>query len=114
MLIPRRVVEQIGFMDERFPLFFNDVDYCRRIVKAGFKILYYPGAVVEHYVGASTGSRPFAIIVTSHTAMFRYFRKYARTQFNPVLWLCGLILYATIPVLIVARFFRRFISLLFR
>lgn len=111
MLIPRRVVEKIGLMDERFPLLFNDVDYCRRITEAGFKILYYPGAVVEHYVGASTGSRPYAIIVTSHTAMFRYFRKYARTQFNPVLWLCGLILYVSIPVLIAARFLRRSISL---
>lgn len=114
MLIPRRVVNTVGLMDERFPLLFNDVDYCRRITDAGFRILYYPKAVIEHYVGASTGSRPYRIIVTSHTAMFRYFRKYARSKLNPVLWICGVILYASIPILIIIRFLRRSISLFFR
>ena len=72
------------------------------------------GILIEHYAGASTGSRPYAIIVISHTAMFKYFRKHARTQINPVLWICGLILYATIPVLITLRFLRRSISLILK
>ena len=39
MLIPQRVVEQVGFLDESFPIFFNDVDYCRRIRAAGYQLL---------------------------------------------------------------------------
>lgn len=107
MLVPRRVVEKIGLMDERFPILFNDVDWCRRMHEAGYKLLYYPGAVVEHYVGASTSTMPTRIRIISHTAMYRYLRKYARPYEYPLLWLCGLILMASLPPAIAVNWLRR-------
>ena len=92
MLIPRSVVEKVGYMDEAFPILYNDVDFCRRMMLAGYKRLYYPEARVEHYVGASTSRNPVRLHVISHLAFYRYLKKYARWWEYPVLWLCGLLL----------------------
>lgn len=58
MAIRRRVVEQIGGLDERFfPAYYEDVDLCFRARAAGFRILYWPDAVVLHYESTSTPSQ---------------------------------------------------------
>lgn len=107
MLIPRRVVDEIGGMDERFPILFNDVDFCRRMALAGYGRLYYPEAVVEHYVGASTSTMPVRIRIISHTSMYRYMRKYARPIELPLLWFCGALLMVSIPISIAVNQTRR-------
>jgi len=104
MMIPREVVKKIGLMDERFPLLMNDVDYCRRIAGAGYRLLYYPEAVVEHYVGASTGARPCRSVLISHFALYRYLCKYARPREYPLLWLSGLLLMLGLIPRLVSRF----------
>ena len=110
MLVPRGVVEKVGLMDESFPILFNDVDWCRRIHDAGYRLLYFPEAVVEHYVGASTSTMPTRIRVISHTAMYRYLKKYAKWYEYPLLWLCGLILYCSLPPAIAINWLRRKLS----
>jgi GT2 family glycosyltransferase len=103
MLIPKGVIEKVGGLDESFPIFFNDVDFCRRIAFAGYKQLYFPEAVVEHFVGGSTRNRPVAMKLESHRSMYRYLRKYARWYEFPLLWLCGLLLLlGLVPVLLAA------------
>ncbi len=92
MMIRREVVDQVGKFDERFPIFFNDVDYCRRIKAAGYRLLYYPDAVIEHYVGGSTRVDPIRMKWESHRSMYRYLAKYAKWYEYPLLWMTGLIL----------------------
>ncbi len=57
LMVKRSAFDTIGLFDENFPLFFNDVDLCYRIKKAGWKIFYYPKAVMIHYGGASFTSQ---------------------------------------------------------
>ena len=52
-LIPRRLIEQNGFMDERFPVFFNDGDFGFRVFRSGYKAYIIPEAQACHYGGAS-------------------------------------------------------------
>lgn len=92
MLVPQRVVKEVGLMDESFVIFFNDVDWCRRIKEAGYRLLYYPGVTVEHFVGGSTRTRPIRMAAKMHRAMYRYLAKYARWYQYPLLWLSGLAL----------------------
>jgi GT2 family glycosyltransferase len=54
LVLPRTVVEQIGPMDERLWLFFNDVDWALRLQKAGLQLWYVDEAEVVHHLGAST------------------------------------------------------------
>ena len=53
MLISKKVIEKIGLFDERYFMYFEDLDYCRRARKAGFKIWYLPTAEIIHEHGAS-------------------------------------------------------------
>lgn len=55
MLMPYRLVETVGLMDERYFLYFEETDYCRRVASAGFTCAYVPDSRVIHYVGQSTG-----------------------------------------------------------
>ena len=53
MFFPQEVVEKIGYLDERYFMYFEDLDYCRRAKKFGLKVYYFPGAEVFHEHGAS-------------------------------------------------------------
>ena len=53
MLIPRKIIEKVGLFDERYFMYFEDLDYCRRVRKAGFKIYYLPKSEIIHEHGAS-------------------------------------------------------------
>lgn len=48
MFIKREVFEKVGFFDEKYFLYLEDMDFCVRAKKAGFKIMYEPKAVVWH------------------------------------------------------------------
>lgn len=52
-LIPRAVIEKIGFMDERFPVFFNDGDFGIRLFRAGYKACILPNVRAVHHGGGS-------------------------------------------------------------
>jgi len=58
MLIPRKVINKVGYFDERYFLYFEDLDYCRRVKKVGFKIFYLPDAEFIHHHGASAKKIP--------------------------------------------------------
>ncbi|MBI5867578.1 MAG: glycosyltransferase family 2 protein [candidate division Zixibacteria bacterium] len=76
LLIRRDVLTALGLFDERFPMFFNDVDWCRRVQDAGWKILYTPDIIARHRGGASTRQRKLQMIWMSHSAYYRYLRLY--------------------------------------
>jgi GT2 family glycosyltransferase len=56
LLMRRACLDQIGPLDERFFIYDEDIDWCRRAGAAGWKIRFWPGASMVH-VGAS--ARPF-------------------------------------------------------
>ncbi|MBU2577908.1 hypothetical protein KKA69_03680, partial [Patescibacteria group bacterium] len=45
--------DRIGLLDERYFMYFEDLDYCRRVRKAGYKVFYLPQAEIIHEHGAS-------------------------------------------------------------
>lgn len=77
MMIRRAVIEQIGYLDEQFFAYQEDSDFCFRARQAGWKVVYYPEAVVIHYGGLG-GSRtnPYRGIIEWHRSYLRYYRKH--------------------------------------
>ena len=76
LIVRREVVDQVGPMDRRLWLLFNDVDWCRRISKAGWEIWYlHDGCEVLHHKGGST-SRFQAFPVEWHRNRLHYYRKH--------------------------------------
>jgi GT2 family glycosyltransferase len=53
LILRRDLVDQIGLFDPRFFLYYEEVDLCRRIYQAGFKIYYWPDLLVTHIGGTS-------------------------------------------------------------
>jgi N-acetylglucosaminyl-diphospho-decaprenol L-rhamnosyltransferase len=75
MAVRRRVLEEIGPLDERFFMYFEDADLCRRAREAGWFVYYVPQIEVTHQAGGSTRSRPRAIW-RLHKSAFLYHRKH--------------------------------------
>ena len=79
MLVRRAALERVGEMDERFFLYFEDLDWCYRMKQHGWKVRYVPDAVMVHtYERSSARSvfrKPFIIHLLS---LLRYFEKWNR------------------------------------
>jgi GT2 family glycosyltransferase/serine acetyltransferase len=55
MIIRREAMEDVGLFDERFFLYFEEVDFCRRLERAGWKSYYVAEAPITHIGCVSTG-----------------------------------------------------------
>ena len=72
MLVRRSVLDVVGGFDERFFLYCEDKDLCRRIRAAGFDVRYEPGATVRHRGGASAPrARLLPVLARSRVAYAR-------------------------------------------
>ncbi len=58
LLLRREAFDQLGGLDERFFLYAEDVDLCRRLARAGWHLRYVPEARVQHRRGASAAVQP--------------------------------------------------------
>ncbi|HWA83793.1 MAG TPA: glycosyltransferase, partial [Fimbriimonadaceae bacterium] len=84
-LVRKEVIDKVGLFDEAYFMFCEDVDWCWRTWKAGFKVVYYPDAVITHAIGRSTDKAPNRMIGRFHRSMFRFYVKNMLPQ-NFILW----------------------------
>lgn len=80
MIVRRSAVKDVGPMDQKFFLYWEDCDWCTRFRSAGWKIVYHPGAgpVVHHVGQASKNARWLALYHFHRSAVLLYW-KYDRT-----------------------------------
>ena len=55
LLIKREVIEKIGLLDNRFFLYYEDIDWSLRAIKAGYQLMFVPQAKVWHKISSSLG-----------------------------------------------------------
>ncbi len=79
-LLPRRAYEAVGALDEAYFWSIEDVDYCLRLHRAGYRIVYFPAAEVVHHIGRSAAGVPARAITARHRGMWRYYRSYLRPK----------------------------------
>jgi GT2 family glycosyltransferase len=76
-LTRRTALDQFGLLDEGFFLYAEDVDWCKRCWKAGWRVVFLPTAEAIHYGGASTTKKdPVRFAVTQQRSILRYWRKH--------------------------------------
>ncbi|WP_027516206.1 glycosyltransferase family 2 protein [Bradyrhizobium sp. WSM1417] len=77
MIIRRRVLEEVGLLDEGYYTYFDDIDYCFNARQKGWPTWYVPASRVVHLVGQSTGvnSSPKPLPPYMLEARRRYFIK---------------------------------------
>lgn len=77
MLINRQVVDKIGLLDESFFMYFEDVDYCLRAKKMGFKIGWTDQAKIIHLGGASSQDPQLSQWLGEFKGLIRIYQKYS-------------------------------------
>ena len=76
MLFPKDVVNKIGLLDETFFMYGEDIDFCYRLKKFGYQIIYNPHTSIIHYKGESGKNAPFDLINIFYKALFKFYKKY--------------------------------------
>ena len=51
LMLRRQALKEVGPMDERYFLYFEDTDWCRRFWQKGWSVVYFPAAKMHHYHG---------------------------------------------------------------
>ncbi len=93
LLIRRDLLARIGNFDERFFLYFEDADVCRRMWMAGMRVTYAPVAKLVHYHNRQSRNRHFWQNFTNKTTRFhiasgmKYFLKYFGKPNPRVVWI---------------------------
>jgi len=87
LLIRRAMWDELGGFDEQFPMFFNDVDLCYRIKRAGARIVYLPQVTAVHRLGRSVRPVMPRMVWFSHLGFLRYLRKYHDSSFDSIKYL---------------------------
>jgi len=78
MVVRRKAVDDIGLMDERFFLYWEDADWCKRMWKKGWKVVYFPQGSVVHYVGGSSTEAFLRSSFEFHKSSYKLFEKQSK------------------------------------
>jgi len=76
LMVRQSVVQQVGPLDAAYFMYSEELDWCRRIRDAGWRVVYLPAAQVVHHYGKSSEQAVTARHINFQRAKLRYFRKY--------------------------------------
>lgn len=75
LLVRKEVFDKVGGFDEKFFLYFEENDLCRRVKKLDYKIIYFPEAEIVHFGGKSTVDTEKACSIFKESR-FYFFKKH--------------------------------------
>jgi GT2 family glycosyltransferase len=88
MIVRREAADPVGYFDEEYFLYGEDIDWCWRMKRAGWEIWYIPRASIAHVKGASMRRSPGRPDWFFFEAMRVFVRKHLRDRYPPpLLWL---------------------------
>ena len=76
MLVSTALIRDIGLMDERFFLYWEDAEWCARARERHYNVLFVPGSHVWHKISASTGKNSFSQYYFFTRNGFSFLRRY--------------------------------------
>jgi hypothetical protein len=91
MLVRRDALINVGLLDEGYFMHCEDLDWCMRFRKRGWKIMFVPKAKVVHHQGICSKKSPIFVEWHKHKGMMRFYRKFFRHQYpGALMWLVAL------------------------
>jgi GT2 family glycosyltransferase len=76
LLVRRDALEDAGLLDERYFIYTEEIDLCRRLQDRGWQLYWIPESVIVHYGGASTTQVALRMFVELYRSKVQYFRKH--------------------------------------
>jgi len=108
MLLRKEVIDKIGYLDETFFMYGEDIDLSYRITQAGYKNYYYPEARIIHYKGESTKKSSLNYVFMFYNAMIIFAKKhYSLKNARSLSFLINFAIYFRAFVSILIRFFAK-------
>ena len=83
LMIKQSVLKEVDYFDDMYDMFFNDVDLCKKVKLAGYKIIFYPTAQIVHRKGISVYKNRAYMISLWNKDCLRYFKKF---HYNIILY----------------------------
>lgn len=76
MLVSRQAIDQVGMMDESFFMYGEETDWCYRFKKAGWNVLFTPGAEIIHLGGQSSAKVRGEMVVQLRIGILQFMKKH--------------------------------------
>lgn len=88
LMVRRRLFNEAGRFDEAFFMYGEDLDLCYRIKEKGYKIIYYPEAIITHLKGQSGLHKSSKFVIYHfYNAMIIFYNKHYKDKYNIILTL---------------------------
>lgn len=84
LLVRRRPAEDAGLLDERYQLYWEDIDFCAALRARGWRVLFTPAAEITHLRGRSTQAAPEATMRAYRAAQLTFYARH-RPKWLPAL-----------------------------
>ena len=101
MLFRKEVLKDVGLLDTNFKIYCQDSDFCYRVAKSGWKIIYYPNSTVIHFGAGSFKRFRIKTQIIFHEDLWRFYKKHLITLYPQIVKY----------VIFIGLFFRFFIFL---
>ena len=102
MFIRKKALDEVGFLDDTFFMYGEDIDLCFRIKQAGWKIVYYGKSKITHFKGSSSKKQKSKLIYEFYRAMYIYYNKHHAKESS---FFVNIIVYFGIFVLCILKLF---------
>ena len=110
MLIRRKVLDNIGLLDETFFMYGEDIDLSYRIKKAGYENYYFSKTKIIHYKGESTKKSSINYVFIFYRAMVIFAEKhFSKQHVKTFSKLINIAIYFRAAIAVIQRLIRRWI-----
>lgn len=75
LMFRREIIKDIGYLDERYFMYYEEIDYCYQAFKTGWSRVYYPYGEIIHLIGQSSKKISDVTFYERYKSMMKYFRK---------------------------------------
>lgn len=102
MFMRAEALDKVGFLDETFFMYGEDIDLCYRIKHEGWKIIYYGKSKITHLKGASSKKQKSKLIYEFYRAMYVYYKKHHANENS---FIVNIVVYLGITLLCILKLF---------
>ncbi len=108
MWMRKSVLDEVGYLDEAFFMYGEDIDLSYRIILGGYKNYYFPETKIIHYKGESTKKGSINYVFVFYNAMIIFSKKHFAQKAKAFSFFINIAIYIRAFLAVIFRFINRF------